>query len=54
MEVWKWNQERFWTMLSYIPRQKGSSMASIMTLKEFGYLHAINVGDSGFMIFKNK
>jgi protein phosphatase PTC7 len=35
-------------------KAKGSSMASIMTLKEFGYLHAINVGDSGFMIFKNK
>uniref|UniRef100_A0A2N9GI58 Protein phosphatase n=1 Tax=Fagus sylvatica TaxID=28930 RepID=A0A2N9GI58_FAGSY len=35
-------------------KEKGSSTACILTLNECGYLHAVNVGDSGFMIFRNK
>jgi protein phosphatase PTC7 len=35
-------------------KAKGSSTACILTLNKCGYLHAFNVGDSGFMIFRNK
>ena len=35
-------------------KAKGSSTACILTLNKCGYLHAVNVGDSGFMIFRNK
>jgi protein phosphatase PTC7 len=35
-------------------KEKGSSTACILTLNKYGYLQAVNVGDSGFMIFRNK
>ncbi|CAN6720382.1 unnamed protein product [Malus baccata var. baccata] len=36
-------------------KEKGSSTACILSLnKESGVLHAVNVGDSGFLLFRNK